>query len=146
MAELLGDFQRASLIQVKTGRGGRMVNIESDVFDTAKRLHEIDRSLGVDWNDTAGYFRVTQTLQDGSKHVVLTCLELTPAVIQEVAKTVHPSYNLAAEIEKAEAQEEREFQHAQSEKIGDIGERLYSAMRKDLGVKSRIVLPRGVDA
>jgi hypothetical protein len=146
MAELLGDFRRASLTQVRAGRGGRMVAIDDDVMDIARRLHEIDRSLGVDWNDSAGYFRVTQTLQDGSKHVVLTCLELTPAVIAEVAKTVHPSYNLDAELEKAERQEEHEFQHQQSEKIGEIGERLYHAMRKDKQVKNRIVLPRGVDA
>lgn len=145
MAELLGEFRRASLTQVRAGRGGRMVAIDDDVMDIAKRLHEIDRSLGVDWNDTAGYFRVTQTLKDGSKHVVLTCLELTPAVVAEVAKTVHPSYNLAAEIEKAELLEEREFQHEQSEKIGEIGERFFHAMRKDKQIKNRVVLPRGVD-
>ena len=144
MAELLGDIKPASINQVRSGRGGRLVEIDADVFDVAKRLHDIDRSLGVDWNDAAGYFRITQLLEDGSKHVVMTCLELTPEVIQRVARTMHPDYDLAGELAKLDRQAEQDRDSRFSDRTGEIGERLHHALRTDLGMKPRAFIPAGV--
>ena len=144
MAVLLGEHKAASLTQVRAGKGGRLVEVDADVFDVAKRLHQIDRSLGVDWNDTAGYFRITQLLQDGRKHVVMTTLELTPDVIQRVAATMHPDYDLAGELARIDARTNAERDRQFSEKTGEIGERLHQALRKDLGMKPRAFIPAGV--
>ncbi len=142
----MGAIRRATIAQVRAGRGGRLVEVDDDVMDLAKRLHEIDRSLGLDWNDTAGYFRVTQTLPDGSKHVVMTALELTPELLERVRLVMSPSYNVADELDRKDREQEREAQHRLSERTGEAGERLFHAIHKDLGRKSRIFLPRGVDA
>ena len=145
MAVLLGEHKPASINQVRTGRNGRMVEIDADVFDVAKRLHNIDRSLGVDWNDTAGYFRITQILEDGSKHVVMTTRELTPDVIARVLETMHPDYDLPGELARIDRESTAERDRRFSEATGEIGERLHHALRKDLGMKPRIFLPAGVD-
>lgn len=144
MAELLGPIKPATLAQVRRGRNGRMVEIDADVFDVAKRLHHIDRSLGVDWNDAGGYFRITQLLENGRKHVVMTCLELTPAVINEVLETMHPEYDLAGHLDRKDDERIRDRDHAFSEQTGVVGERLFHAFRKDLEDKSRIFVPAGV--
>lgn len=138
-------MKRATIEQVRAGHGGRLVTIDNDLFDLAKRLHEIDRSLGLDWNDTAQFFRVTQTLPDGSKHVVLTCRELTPEVIDRVRLVTHPSYNVADELDRMDRESDRAAQHKLSERTGEAGEHLHHAFRKDLGLKPRIFLPKGVE-
>ena len=138
-------FRRASIAQVRAGKGGRLVEVGSDVFDLARRLHEIDTSLGLDWNDTAGYFRVTQTLEDGSKHVVLTCQELTPEVIERVRRVTSPDYDLVGELDRIDQEGQRERDRRLSEETGLLGERLHHAIRKDTQAKNRIYLPRGVE-
>ena len=99
---------RATIAQVRAGRGGRLVEIDDDIFDLAKRLHEIDASLGLDWNDAGGYFRVTQTLENGQKHVVLTCQELTPEIIERVRLVVGSGYDLVGELDRIDRERERE--------------------------------------
>jgi hypothetical protein len=139
-------LRRATIAQVRAGRGGRLIEIDNDVFNLAKRLHEIDRSLGLDWNDAGGYFRVTQTLEGGRKHVVLTCAELTPAVIDRVREVVNPGYDLVGELDRKDRDGQRERERRLSEETGILGERLHYAIRKDLDAKDRIFLPRGVNA
>jgi hypothetical protein len=138
-------LRAASVTQVRAGRNGRLVEIDDDVMGLAKRLHEIDTSLGLDWNDTAGYFRVTQTLPDGSKHVVLTCRELTGEILDRVRLVTSPSYNVAAELDRKDHEYDRQAEHNLSEQTGEIGERLFHAIHKDLGRKSRIFLPPGAE-
>lgn len=130
---------------MRAGKNGRLVEVDSDIFDVARRLHEIDTSLGLDWNDTAGYFRITQTLEDGSKHVVLTCLELTPEVIERVRKIASPGYDLVGELERIDQEGQRDRERRLSEETGLLGERLHHAIRKDTQAKNRIYLPRGVE-
>jgi hypothetical protein len=138
-------LRRATIAQVRAGRGGRLVEVDDDIFDLAKRLHEIDTSLGLDWNDAGGYFRVTQALENGQTHVVLTCQELTPEVIERVRLVVSTGYDLVGELDRLDRERERESARRLSEKTGVLGERLHHALRKDLAVKDRIFLPPGVD-
>jgi hypothetical protein len=138
-------LRRATIAQVRQGKGGRLVEIDSDIFDLARRLHEIDTSLGLDWNDTAGYFRVTQTLENGRKHVVTTFRELTPEAIELARRLVSPDYDLAGELDRKDLEGQRERERRLSEETGLMGERLHHALNKDLQYKGRIFLPRGVE-
>lgn len=134
-------MDRATLTQVRKGRGGRLVEVDRDVFDLASRLHEIDPSLGLDWNDTGHYFRVTQTLPNGKKVMVTTARELTPELLDLVRKLVSPDYNLAAEADRMDRAAEKRDEHRFSEQIGEASEKLYHALRKDLQVQSKIYVP-----
>lgn len=136
-------MRRATLTQVRAGRGGRMIEIEVDVLDICRRIQEIEPSLGVDYNEVGQYFRVYQTI-GGEKHTVTTVNELTPELVERIRRLAHPSYDLAAELDRLDAEADRERQHAFKEKIGEIGEQLFHAARKDLEVKDRIWLPRGI--
>jgi hypothetical protein len=137
-------MQRASLIQVRTGRGGRLIEIDSDVMNICERIREVDSSLGVDWNEDGNYFRVYQLVQGGDKHVVTTTRELTPEVVEEVRRIADPKYNLASELDRLDDQADKENQHAFNERVGEAGERLRHAMRKDLQMQDRIYLPRDI--
>jgi hypothetical protein len=137
--------RKATIAQVRAGRGGRLVQVDDDIFDMAKRLHEIDTSLGLDWNDTAGYFRVTQTLPDGRKHVVTTARELTPDLIELVRRLASSDYDYVGELERIDAEGKRDREHRMHEQTGEMGELLHHAIRQDLGYKPRIFLPRGVE-
>lgn len=137
-------MQRATLSQVRAGRNGRLIEIEADVLDICRRIQEIDKSLGVDFNELGGYFRVYQTI-NGQKHTVTTTTELTPQVVEEVRRLAHPGYDLAAELDRLDDQADRERQHAFREQVGEVGEHLFHAVRKDLGAKDSISLPRGID-
>ena len=137
-------MQRASLTQVRAGRGGRLIEIDADVMDICNRIREIDSSLGVDWNEDGNYFRVYQLVQGGEKHVATTTRELTPEVVEEVRRIADPKYNLAGELERIDDQADKNNQHAFREKVGEAGERLHHAMRKDLQMQDRIYLPRDI--
>jgi hypothetical protein len=139
-------MQRATLTQVRAGRGGRLVEIDADVMNICDRIREIESSLGVDWSEDGSYFRIYQLGQDNRKHTVTTTLELTPEVVEVIRRIADPKYDLASELERLDDQADREKEHAFSEQVGEVGERLHHAMRKDLQTQDRIYLPRGVDA
>lgn len=136
-------MQPATLTQVRAGRGGRMMEVDADVLDICRRIQEIEPSLGVDYNEYGKYFRVYQTI-GGEKHTVTTVTELTPELVERIRRLAHPSYDLAAELDRIDDQADREQQHAFREQVGEVGEHLFHAMRKDLEVKDRIWLPRGI--
>jgi hypothetical protein len=136
---------RATLTQVRAGRGRRLIEIDSDVMDVCSRIREIDSSLGVDYSEDGAYFRIFQLGQDDRKRTVTTALELTPEVVEEVRRIARPDYDLAGELDRLDDQADRENQHRFHEQAGEVGEQLYHAMRKDLHVQDRIFLRRGVD-
>ncbi len=137
-------MQRATLTQVRAGQDGRLIEIDRDVLDICKQIQEIEPSLGVDYNETGEYFRVYQTIR-GEKHTVTTATELTPQLVETIRRLAHPSYDLAGELDRIDDQADRDRQHAFKEKVGEVGEQLYHAMRKDLEVKDRIWLPRSIN-
>lgn len=111
---------------------GRVVEVDSDVFDVAKRLKEVDPSLGLRWSEAGEYFVVYQEMPDGSRHLVTTSQTLTPAIVDRVREVASPDYDLAAEIEKREREADAEMDQRVHEHLGEVGERLAHAIRKDL--------------
>lgn len=136
---------KASLAQVRRGINGRMVEVDADVFDLAKRLREIHPALGLDWNETGGYFRVYQHLPDGRKATVTTSTELSPQVIDRVRYLCSSDYDFAGEMDRQDRLAKQAADHRLHEQVGEIGERLAHAIRKDLGTQNRIYLPKGID-
>lgn len=126
------DLEPASIAQVKMTSKGRVVEVDSDVFDVAKRLKEVDPSLGLRWSEAGEYFVVYQEMPDGSRHLVTTSQTLTPAIVDRVREVASPDYDLAAEIEKREREADAEMDQRVHEHLGEVGERLAHAIRKDL--------------
>lgn len=137
------ELQPASLAQVRAGRDGRMIAIDEDVLDIAMRLQEIDDSLRLRWSESGEYFVVYQLIGDGEK-LVLTSTELTPQIIERVRKIAHPEYDFGAELDQMDAQAEKDKDHRFHEQVGERGEVLAHALRKDLQAKNKIIVPRDV--
>lgn len=138
-------IQAATLTQVREGRNGRMMEIGPDVLEIGRQLKEIDPSLGLDWNEDAEYFRVYQLIDDQGrtkKHTVLTSMELTPEIVERIRYIAHPDYEYSREMERKHDAADRAQDHAFHERAGEGGERLHWALRKDLGYKPRIFVPR----
>lgn len=137
-------MQRATLTQVRAGRGGQMYEIDADVLDICRRIQEIDKSLGVDFSEAGSYFRVYQQV-NGAKHTVTTTTELTPEVIEVVRRIAQPGYDVGAEMDRLDDIADRERQRTLKEAAGEAGERLFHAVRKDVDAKDSISLPRGIN-
>jgi hypothetical protein len=136
------EIPHASLAQVKQGRDGRRVLIEDDVLDVARRLRELDPNLMVEWNE-AGFFTISEMLPDGTQQLVTTTTDLNSAVPEYVAKLAKTDY--VAEMDRMDAEAERKKEHRFAEQIGERGELLHHALRKDLSVQNRVYLPKGID-
>jgi hypothetical protein len=138
------DIERASFAQVIEGRGGQTVTITEDVGDIASRLKQIDERLVLRWNERGEYFQVIECLPDGSESLVTTRQVIGPELVEHVAKLGKRTITLAAEVEEIDRKAEREKDWRFEQEMGEIGERLAHALRKDTEAKHRIFLPRGV--
>jgi hypothetical protein len=134
--------RKASLVQVRAGSGGRMVEIDQDVFDVCARIREIDPRLGVDFSEAAGAFRIYEIGEDGKRRAVFWTRELTadiPGYLQELDKT-----DYVKAIDAVDAKAERDADHAFAEKVGPPSEKLKHAVRKDIGYKGTAFIPRSI--
>lgn len=138
------DIEHASLACVQRGIKGELITIEDDVLDVARRLKEIHPSLHVYWNEQGEYFVIYELCDDGRERVVTTVKELDPRLIAHFEQLASESWNVVAEIDRMDAQADRDKEHAFAERVGEIGERLHHALRKDYEVRDRIYLPSGV--
>lgn len=145
MSEL--DIVRAPLPVVQASIGKRRILVESDVFNVVEQLQELDPRLSVNFIDQGenGWYSIVETTPDGTEHLVTTVLELTPAVVDHVRMLGSDGYDAVAEMDKLDDQAAKDKKRRFAEHVGEIGERLHHALRKDFGNdKSRIYLPRGV--
>jgi len=58
-----------------------------------------------------------------------------------VRQISHSSYDYSKEVARLDAQAERDSDHKLAEATGEGHERLYHALRKDMGVQSKIFVP-----
>ena len=142
------DINHADLIQVQRAIGGKydgcLVAIEDDVLDVARRLKEIHPSLHVYFNEVGGYFVIYEMCEDGTERLVTTVKELDGKLIKYFEMLNSESWDAVAEMERMDETAERNRKAAFAERVGEIGERLHHALRKDYEVKDRITLPRGI--
>lgn len=135
-------IEHASLLQVQQGIGGQAVLVEDDVLDVVRRLQEIDPSLFVTYHEQGDYFSIVEMCPDGAERIVNNVKELTPDIIEYVRMIGSEGWDVVAEMEKMDQQADRNARHRFAESVGEIGERLHHALRKDLGFdKNRIWVP-----
>ena len=143
------EIQPASLAQVVTGRGGRLIPITEDVANIARRIKEIDDSLSLQFNERGEFFVVVQTVEtpDGPEEKrVLTAQQLDERLIHRLKHITHQSYDFVAEMDRIDAQARKDEEHRFHEKAGEAGEVAAHALRKDLGLKGKAFVPEDVDA
>jgi hypothetical protein len=133
-------IQAASLAQVRKGRDGRMIAIEDDVLDVAKQLTAIDKDLRLRWSESGEYFVVYQLVGDREK-LVLTSTELNPQIVERVRQIARPGYDFGAELERMDAEAEKDKEHRFHEDVGERSELLAHTLRKDLQAKNKIIVP-----
>jgi hypothetical protein len=134
-------LQPASITQVRQGKK-RRITVEADVGSVVAQIQEIDPRLGVIWDDDGEFFAVVE--QDGPRQrVVLTALELDHRVLTRIRELASPDYDYVAEMDRLDAQADREKDHRFAQEVGEQGEVMAHALRKDLGLRyqGRIVVP-----
>jgi hypothetical protein len=132
------DIRPANLAQLHRAKDGRMVMIDDDVLNIARDLNQIDENLKLRYSEEGEYFVVYQILPTGDQQLVLTSQDLNPQIVERIRQIGHSSYDYAKELEKQDAQAERDRLHANRERDGEVSERLAHAVRRDLGDQSRV--------
>lgn len=135
-------IEHASLLQVQQSVGGQSTLVENDVLDVVARLQEIDPNLFVVYQEAGNYFTIVETCKDGKERGVTNVKELTPDVVDYVRMIGSDSWDVVAEMEKMDREADAAREHGFKEKVGEIGERLHHALRRDRGFdKQRIWVP-----
>lgn len=125
------EIQPATLPQIQKGRRGRVVFVDNDALDVAKRLREIDPSLRLAWNEFGEYFVVYQQLEAGSEHIVTTAQTADSRLVERIRRISHSSYDFAKELDKLDQKAKRDAERQFQEAVGEKAERLAHAIRKD---------------
>lgn len=137
------EIQPASLFQIRLGRDGRKVWVDSDVGNVAKGLREVDPRLRLQYNERSEIFCVVE-VDDAGERLVFTAQECDGRIVERARKIAHPSYDVAGEMDRIDREADKAIDHAFSEKVGEAGEHAAHALRKDLQAKPRIVVPKGL--
>lgn len=132
----------ATLAQVMRSRGGRMVEISADVQNVVAQLHEIDPDFRVRYSEEGEYFVVYHVRPDGEEYLVCTAQEFDQRIVHEIRRIAAHDYDYIEELERKEAEADRNVAHRHSEQVGEIGQRLGHALRRDRGYdQQRIFVP-----
>src|SRR5688572_22380120 len=145
------EIRPAPFPNVQRGRRGRVVFVDDDALGIAKELEGIQLpegygSLRLGWNEFGEYFVVIQVMPNGEERLVTIwdpSLNGTPdyRLIQRVRKVIHPSYDIARELDKIDEQAKREADYSFSQKLQAKAEFVAHAVRKDIGAKNKIYVP-----
>lgn len=131
------EINPASLTQVMQTRKGGMLLVDDDVQNVAQSLRDIDPSLRLRFDPHADYFCVYQVVEepDGSESekMVTTAQDLDHRIVHRVREVVSPRYDFMAELDKQDAAAAKAKDDEQTERYGDIADKLAWALRKDLG-------------
>lgn len=134
------EIEAATIDQLKRADNGRMILIEADVGNVVADLQAIDEDLKVRYSEAGEYFVLYKEtpLPNGAteQKLVLTAQELDQRIVKRFQKISHESYDFSKELEKQDAQADREKEHAFEERVGELGEHLGHALRKELGHKN----------
>jgi hypothetical protein len=122
-----------------------LIPVESDVYHVVDRLKRIDAGLHLSFHRSEEvYVLEWRGLNEKGEMVedfVGAYTELDPRLVHLVEKLAarenRNRYDLAKELEKLDAEKDRENEHAHYERVGPAGEMLAFALKQDLGVKSR---------
>jgi hypothetical protein len=134
----------ATLTQVRKSKDGRWVGIEADLLDILAQVKEIDERLSIRWSVSGEYFAVYERMPSGKDELVFTTTELDQRVVDRLRLISSTGYDFVKEMDKMDDEADREKQRKLHEEVGERGEELAHALRKDLQAKNKIILPREV--
>ena len=136
--------------QVKAGRIAltdelELIPVEADVFHVVDRLKRIDAGLHLSYNrrDEVFVLQWKGLNHEGQyeEYLVGAYKELDARLVHLVEKLAargdRNHETLAKELERLDAEKDREAAHVFSERQGPVAEQLAHALRKDLGIKNR---------
>ncbi|HXJ92628.1 MAG TPA: hypothetical protein VMT20_07070 [Terriglobia bacterium] len=124
------ELQPASIAQVRQGKK-RRITVTEDVGNVVRQIKEIDSRLGVIWDDDGEFFAVVE--QDGPKQrIVLTAQELDHRVLHRLLEISSPDYDYVGEMDRMDAQADKEKDHRFSQEVGENAEVMAHALRTDL--------------
>ncbi len=128
------EIQPASIDQLKKGKDGKYVLIENDVGNVASDLQRISSDLKLRYSDIGDYYVVYREWMEGfelKQKLVTTSTECDQRLVKRVEFITSDHYNFAEEVDRMDREAEKAADKAFSEKVGEIGERLSHAIRKD---------------
>lgn len=144
------EISPVSVDQVQAGRDGRQYLIEGSAGLVAKRLHDIDPTLKVYFNERGNFFAVAQVVPDGPKKGEESLVMRVPmdewderVVLEmqmrnyELRNGINPADRLDALDRKAAAEKDYAF----DQDVRSKAEPLMRAIQKDIGFKPRIFVP-----
>jgi hypothetical protein len=138
-------IENTSLACVQRGINGKLITIEDDVLDIARRLKAIHPSLHLYWNEQGEYFVIYELCEDGRERLVTTVKELDSRLIEHFEMLASESWDPVAEMDRMDDAAEAAKKDAFAERVGEIGERLHHALRSDYGFnKDRVYVPEAV--
>lgn len=131
-------IQPATIDQVLQTREGEWIVVHADTGSVALQIREIARDRGIHLelhrSDYNGVYKVVQFLGD-EEQLVTTAVDADQRLVDKVREVTSPHYDLGMEVDKLEAAKDRDFEHQQSDKVGDAAERLAHALRTDLHIQ-----------
>lgn len=130
------ELDAATIDQIRRSKDGGMVTIENDVGNIVAQIKAINDSLRVRWSEAGEYFVVYHVYPSGKEELLTTAQELDGRLVKRIQKVTSGDYNYLEELDKLEAAKEAESDAKFKEQIGEYGERLGHALRKDLGIQT----------
>lgn len=156
MTNWTGEIEAASIEQIRQGSDGTIHVIDADAGGIVQGLKRVDENLNLRYSEAGDYYVVYFIDKNGDygtpgeKQLVATYQELDGRIVRDVERlnweNRRPGYSFADELERMEAQAEKDYQHRQKEAIGESAGRLAHALRKDMNMTDyRAFIPRDIE-
>lgn len=141
----------ASLAQYTTARSGQLVEVTEDVQSVANALAQIDPHIHLRFSEVAEIFCVYYQPESGDEYLIFTAQDLDHRIVKRMEETYArcnaPGYSFADEVERDEAKQKHEADHAWREENGELMEKLGWALREDSNRNQhKIAVPKDVAA
>lgn len=129
------DIEPVSFDQLKRGKDGKMVIVESDVGNIVQQIKAVDKNLCVRHSDVGKFFVVFHRNPDnGKERLITTAKDLDGRLLNRIKKLGSGNYDYLAELARLDREADKAKDARIKEQFGDAAERLSHALRKDLGV------------
>src|SRR5262245_16376795 len=137
-------IQPASVIQVRQMMNGRTIIIDDDVGGVALALKRVDKGFNLRWSDSAERFVVFHEDEHGQQRFITSAPECDHRLVHRCEKIAAADYDYGEEIDKIDREWDKIHDDNLMEAVGEKGERLAHALRKDLGVQKDVARSKKV--
>lgn len=147
----------AHISQIQCASDGRMVEISADAGGVAEDLKRLDPCLKVRFaeNGNPPCFIVYHESEDKRSTYLVKSVQayqgstgawlgLDQRTVREIERIGHESYDYATELEDANVRVRKRNRDRFSERVGEIMQHGPAALRKDLGLKNRAFIRKGL--